>query len=211
MGLLKRIRYIIEGYIDKIVSKYEDPRFLIDQYIRNMEEEIGNIKGWTADAIVVTKKCKANVEKCNKQIEEIDQILEQAKAENNLSDVERLTEYKNSLEEELTYYTTDLNLAIENENKLREMYDKAFKKLESYRQKRNIVKSRLAVADTYSYMANAADSLGNNSAREFARMEEKATDICMKADAMLSLSNVQTTGIEDLRRKYKMKAIEASS
>ncbi|MBQ5474171.1 MAG: PspA/IM30 family protein, partial [Lachnospiraceae bacterium] len=48
MGILTRFKDIMSANINSLLDKAEDPEKMIDQYLRNMESDLGKVKSETA-------------------------------------------------------------------------------------------------------------------------------------------------------------------
>ena len=47
-SILKRFKDIMAANINQLLDKAEDPEKMIDQYLRDMEEDLGRVKAETA-------------------------------------------------------------------------------------------------------------------------------------------------------------------
>lgn len=48
MGILKRFKDIMSANINAMLDKAEDPEKMIDQYLRDLQEDLRNVKSETA-------------------------------------------------------------------------------------------------------------------------------------------------------------------
>ena len=48
MGILTRFKDIMSANINALLDKCEDPEKMIDQYMRNLESDLGKVKAETA-------------------------------------------------------------------------------------------------------------------------------------------------------------------
>ena len=51
MGIMERFKDIMAANINALLDKAEDPEKMIDQYLRNMESDLGKVKAETASVI----------------------------------------------------------------------------------------------------------------------------------------------------------------
>ncbi len=98
------------------------------------------------------------------------------------------------------------------EEEMKRMHDELTAKLNDYRNKRCLFKSKLSVAKTYEYMAAAQSGINSTAdvAAGFASMSEKIDDMMFKSSALLELSKPKAP-ILAIKAKYQTKAIEASA
>lgn len=62
MGFLKRIRQIISANIDHLIENAEEPEIMIEQFIREMDEGIMNLRTEVARAIAAEKRLARRME-----------------------------------------------------------------------------------------------------------------------------------------------------
>ena len=51
MGILTRFKDIMSANINALLDKCEDPEKMIDQYMRNLESDLGKVKAETASVM----------------------------------------------------------------------------------------------------------------------------------------------------------------
>ena len=57
MGILTRFKDIMSANINALLDKCEDPEKMIDQYMRNLESDLGKVKEETASVMAEQKRC----------------------------------------------------------------------------------------------------------------------------------------------------------
>ena len=55
MGILTRFKDIMSANINALLDKCEDPEKMIDQYMRNLESDLGKVKAETASVMAEEK------------------------------------------------------------------------------------------------------------------------------------------------------------
>ena len=58
MGILKRFKDIMSANINAMLDKAEDPEKMIDQYLRDLQEDLRNVKSETATVMADETRCK---------------------------------------------------------------------------------------------------------------------------------------------------------
>ena len=53
MGILQRFKDIMASNINALLDKCEDPEKMIDQYMRNLESDLGKVKAETASVLSI--------------------------------------------------------------------------------------------------------------------------------------------------------------
>ena len=57
MGILKRFKDIMSSNINALLDKAEDPEKMIDQYLRDLQEDLRKVKSETATVIAEEQRC----------------------------------------------------------------------------------------------------------------------------------------------------------
>ena len=70
-GIIKRFSDIMSANLNALLDKAEDPEKMIDQYLRNLESDLGKVKAETASVMAEETKCKRELDECNADIEKM--------------------------------------------------------------------------------------------------------------------------------------------
>jgi len=87
MGILTRFKDIMSANINALLDKCEDPEKMIDQYMRNLESDLGKVKAETASVMAEETRCKRELEKVKTQVEK---NMRKAAAELNFEEAAQL-------------------------------------------------------------------------------------------------------------------------
>ncbi len=60
-GILSRFKDIMSSNINALLDKVEDPMKMIDQYLRNLESDLGKVKAETAAVMAEETKSKRDL------------------------------------------------------------------------------------------------------------------------------------------------------
>ncbi len=212
MKLTTRISIITQSLINGFLSHFEKPDLMIDQYISNMEDELGKIKDRTAETMMVTEKCQRRYDAARKELDEITEIKNKASVSGDEADLAVISAREIELTQACESYMQDLVASKNCEAEMKRMHDELTAKLNDYRNKRCLFKSKLSVAKTYEYMAAAQSGINSTAdvAAGFASMSEKIDDMMFKSSALLELSKPKDPMLA-IKAKYQTKAIEASA
>ena len=63
-GIIKRFSDIMSANLNALLDKAEDPEKMIDQYLRNLESDLGKVKAETASVMAEETKCKRELDEC---------------------------------------------------------------------------------------------------------------------------------------------------
>ena len=78
MGILERFTDIIKANINDLLDKAEDPAKMIDQYLRDMTEDLAEVKRETAGVMAEETRAKRMMEDNNREIEKYDGLARKA-------------------------------------------------------------------------------------------------------------------------------------
>ena len=58
MGILQRFKDIMSANVNAVLDKAEDPAKMVDQYMRDLESDLGKVKAETASVMAEEKRTK---------------------------------------------------------------------------------------------------------------------------------------------------------
>ena len=65
MGIIQRFTDIMSANINALLDRAEDPAKMIDQYLRNLQEDLANVKEETATVMAEEKRAARELDECN--------------------------------------------------------------------------------------------------------------------------------------------------
>ena len=213
-GILSRFKDIMSSNINALLDKVEDPMKMIDQYLRNLESDLGKVKAETAAVMAEETKSKRELDECIASINKMQTYAEKALLSGNEADARTFLSKKGELNNKLISLQQTYNIAKENSTKMREMHDKLIKDISQLNTRRDELKAKMAVANTQEKLNKIGSSvngaIGNMS--KFDEMEAKINKKLDTANAMAELNNSQKEeNIDDLIAKYDNETKNTSS
>ena len=213
-GILSRFKDIMSSNINALLDKVEDPMKMIDQYLRNLESDLGKVKAETAAVMAEETKSKRELDECIDSINKMQTYAEKALLSGNEADARTFLSKKGELNNKLISLQQTYDIAKENSTKMREMHDKLIKDISQLNTRRDELKAKMAVANTQEKLNKIGSSvngaIGNMS--KFDEMEAKINKKLDTANAMAELNNSQKEeNIEDLIAKYDNETRNTSS
>ncbi len=202
-GIIKRFSDIMSANLNALLDKAEDPEKMIDQYLRNLESDLGKVKAETASVMAEETKCKRELDECNADIEKMQRYAEKAIVAGNDNDARQFLEKKQQLVSKQTALQQAYDLAHGNAVKMKEMHDKLVSDMGELQSRRDAIRAKVAVAKTQERLNKVGSSVAgvSNNLSAFDRMEEKANRMLDEANAMSEL-NTTKDDVADLAAKY---------
>ncbi len=213
-GILNRFKDIMSSNINALLDKVEDPQKMIDQYLRNLESDLGKVKAETAAVMAEETRSKRELNECTDSINKMQNYAEKALLAGNEADARIFLEKKEELSKKLVSIQQTYDIAKENSTKMRSMHDKLVKDIGELNARRNELKAKMAIAQTQEKLNKIGSSvngaMGNMS--KFDEMEAKINKRLDTANAMAELnSSNQGENIDDLMAKYDEPGNSSSS
>lgn len=205
MGIITRFKDIMAANINALLDKCEDPEKMIDQYLRNLEQDFSKVKAETAAIMAEEKSAKRKLDDCVSEMSKMGEYAKKAVAAGNDDEARRFLSKKAELSEKQTVLTKNYEMACENSAKMRQMHDKLAEDIASLKSRRDMLKAKARVAETQKKMnglGSGMEGAGSNLAA-FDRMEEKVNKMFDEADAMSELNDAgKEDSLEELAKKY---------
>lgn len=204
MGILTRFKDIMSSNINALLDKAEDPAKMIDQCLRNLQDDLGKVKAETAGVMAEEARSKRVLDENAAEINKLQSYAEKAINAGNDDDARTFLIKKAALSEKQAALQQAYDLAAANASKMRQMHDKLTTQIQELESRRDTVKAKVAVAKTQERVnqMSASISSSQSSIDAFARMEAKADNMLDRANAMAELNAGTPDTAEDLKKKY---------
>ncbi|HHX56346.1 MAG TPA: PspA/IM30 family protein [Clostridiales bacterium] len=206
MGILVRFKEIMSSNINAMLDKAEDPGKMIDQTLRNLNSDLGNVKSETATVMAEEKRAKRAVDECKKEVDKMQSYAVKALESNNEADARKFLEEKSTLTSKLTTLEQTHQIALTNAEKMREMHDKLVIDISELQSRKDVIKGKLSVAkaqEKMNKMVSSSVTDANSSMASFERYEDMANAALDKANAMADLNQSgEDNAMDDLMGKY---------
>ena len=206
MGVLQRFSDIISANVNALLDKAEDPGKMCDQYIRNMTDDLAEVKKETANVMAEEKRCKRLLDENQAEVEKYLDLAKKALAAGNDEDAKVFLAKKQELEALGESIKIAYDGAAANSAKMRQMHDKLTSDIETLKARKETIKAKVAVAkatETVNKYASATKK-AQGAMDAFSRMEEKADKMLDAAEATSELNEAAATLDEakNLEAKY---------
>lgn len=204
-GILSRFKDIMSSNVNALLDKVEDPMKMIDQYLRNLESDLGKVKAETAAVMAEEKRAKRELDECTASIDKMQAYAEKALLAGNEADARAFLEKKSELNKNLASLQQTYDIAKANSTKMREMHDKIVKDIAELNSRRDQLKAKMAIAETQEKLNKIGSSIdgAKSNMSKFDEMEAKINKKLDTANAMAELNASNgSNDIEDLMAKY---------
>ncbi|MEG2025864.1 MAG: PspA/IM30 family protein, partial [Gordonibacter sp.] len=187
-----------------LLDACEDPAKMIDQYLRDLVDNLAEVKQETAGVMAEEARTKRLVDDNATEVGKYDDLARKALSAGNEDDARTFLAKKQQLDVRAATLQEAYAAAHENAVKMREMHDKLVSDIEALNGRRESIKAKVAIAktqDKVNEFASSADkAAGAMSA--FDRMEAKADQMMDRANAMSELSSQPVDDAAALEQKY---------
>ena len=212
MAILERFADIIKANINDLLDKCEDPAKMIDQYLRDLTEDLAEVKKETAAVMAEETRTRRMLEENTAEVKRYEELAKKALTAGNEGDARVFLGKKQQLADKVASLQATYDAAHANAEKMRQMHDKLVGDIETLHGRREMVKAKMAVAKTQEKVnkvgASADKAAGAMSA--FERMERKADQMLDQANAMAELNTAPVDEAAALEAKYASAAGDAA-
>ena len=211
-GILERFKTIMSSNINALLDKMEDPEKMIDQYLRDMEKDLGSVKAETVAVMAQESAAKRKVAECEDEIKKMESYAKKALQAGNEADARMFLEKKESIKIKLDSLEKEKMIAVENSLKMREMHDKLASDIQKLNAKRNEIKAKIKMAKSAEKINSMTSSTGISGKMDsFNSIEEKVDRMLDEANASIELNSPKKDEVDDLMKKYDSGESESSS
>ncbi len=204
MAILSRFNDIIKANINDLLDKMENPGKMVDQYLRDLLEDLAEVKRDTAGVMAEETRTKRLTDENQAEIDKYAGYAKKALLAGNEDDARVLIGKKQELEASGAGLKTAYATAHANAVKMRQMHDKLVSDIEALKARSAAIKAKVAVAKTQEKINEAGSAVGRSAGVQsaFERMEDKADRMLDEATAMAELNTEPIDEAKALEEKY---------
>lgn len=211
-SILGRFKTIMASNINALLDKMEDPEKMIDQYLRDMEKDLGSVKAETVAVMAQESAAKRKVAEYENEIKKMEDYAKKALQAGNEADARMFLEKKGSIKIKLESLEKEKMVAVENSLKMREMHDKLTSDIQKLNARKNEIKAKIKMAKSAQKISAMTSSAGiSGKMSSFNSIEEKADRMLDEANATIELNSPKKDEVDDLMKKYDSEELESSS
>ncbi|MGO4950508.1 PspA/IM30 family protein [Paenibacillus sp. DRB1-1] len=198
MGILSRFRDIMKMNINALVDKVGDPERTIDDYMRNLNSDLGKVKAETASVLADERRAKRALDECKAEIKKLQHYASKSVEAGNEEEARKFLERKGLQAEKLGQLQTSYDVASTNAVNMKQMQEKLVSDMGQLEARRAELKGKMAVAKAQQTL----NSMGSkNSAFEV--MEEQVNRAYDEAMAIAELRAGTKDDLDALFAQYE--------
>lgn len=205
MGILSRFSDIMKANINDMLDKCEDPSKMVDQTLRELKEDLAEVKKETAGVMAEEKNCKRRVDDLSQKVKAYDASARKALQAGNEEDAKTLLAKKQEYVSLLATANQTYMVAKQNSEHMQQMYNKLVSDINTLNGKRENIKAQVSMAKAQKNINKISSTINTRDKMDsFSRMEEKAQKMLDTATAESELSGIgmQKDEAELLQEKY---------
>lgn len=190
----KRVSTVVSSELNAKLEKAEDPVKMLDQFMRDMEDDIQEVESAVAKQIANEKMMKRKADDAQAMVGKRQKQAEQAVEAGNEDLAKRSLEDKAEHEKQAAVLVESWERASKDSESLRTKLDEMKKEYQNMKLKKDSLKARAESAKTRTKMNRTKSSIGNDeSKRGFERMEEKVMAFEAEAETSEDISHESRT------------------
>lgn len=173
--ILSRFTEIMKANINDLLDRMEDPAKMIDQTMRELEENLAQVKKETAGVMAEEKRCRRVLDDAQAEVDKWNNLARQAVAAGKDDDARTFLSKKQQAQSKLADAQKVYQVAADNSAKMRNMHDKLVNDLNELNDKRANLKGMAAVAKTQETINKATrnSSKAAGTMEAFDRLEDR--------------------------------------
>lgn len=185
MGILSRFKDVMKVNIHSLLERVEDPEKTIDEYMRSLGSDLGQVKAETASLLMNERRAKAALDECVAEIEKLQRYAVKSVEAGNEAEARKFLERKVQLAAKRSELQTAYDQAVANAASMKQMQDKLVSDMGQLEARHLELKGKMAAAKLQQGMNTGSAS--GKAASSFAAMEDKANQALNEAEALAEL------------------------
>ncbi|GED70661.1 phage shock protein A [Brevibacillus reuszeri] len=209
MSIFKRLRDLTMSNLYALIEKAEDPIKMTDQYLRDMQEDLGEAEKAVAAQIALEKKFKVLYEEQEALVKKREEQAHVAAQAKNIDLARRALEEKKAAEQKMVEYKEGYEKNKLAADGLRDKLTEMKKQITELKNKRETLVARVNAAKAQKTINQAMAGFDGNSAMAgLKRMEEKALQMEAEAEASGEVYKKESSLDDEIAKLSKDQQVE---
>ncbi|WP_079908138.1 PspA/IM30 family protein [Paenibacillus sp. 32352] len=209
MGIFKRLRDLTMASINDLLDKAEDPVKMLNQFLRDMEEDINEAEVAVAKQIAVEKKFKQQYEEAFEMVQKREEQALKALEQGNEDLARRALQDKKEHQTRYEEMKKQYDIARGNADRLRDQLQEMKDEFTKMKNKKDLLVARAEAAKAQKQINQAMSGFGtDNAAKGFDRMSEKVLQMEAEAEASNELRSKNRSLDDELDQLGKSDGVD---
>ncbi|MEF3356082.1 PspA/IM30 family protein [Paenibacillus sp. GYB006] len=197
MSILSRFRDIMKANMHDLVTKAEDPEKMMNNYMKQLNIDIGKVKSETASVAAEEKRAKRALDDAKAEVNKLQRYAEKAVESGNEEQALQFLDRKVAQAEKLGELEARYERASSNKKNMKQIQDKLISDLNILEKRRAELNGKIA-ATAAQQKINAMGSNADVSGSVFDVIEEKVNKAYDEAMAIAELREQPKDDLDDL-------------
>ncbi|MEK4108845.1 phage shock protein A [Paenibacillus sp. DS2363] len=198
MGILSRFRDVMKANVNHMLSRAEDPEKSVNEYMRSLSSDLGQVKAETAAVLSDESRAKRALDECSAEVNKLQRYAEKSAESGDEDKARGFLEKKVKLADKLNELQAAYERASAKAKMMKHMNDKLVADLGKLEARHAELKGRMADAKAQQQVNERNASAGRADATLKA-MEDKANQALNEAEALAELrAGAQEDDLDEL-------------
>lgn len=210
MGILSRFKTIMASNWNALVDKADDPEKTIDDLMRELTLDLGQVRAETAAVQAEERRAKRVLDECSSEIRKLRNYTEKSLQDGNEEAAVRFMERRNQLADKEAELKSDFETAAVNAASMKQIQDKLTDGLAQLEVRQAQLKDRITAAKAQDKLNTGSSPMGGRHEEAFRAAEEKANMAYNEAMALAELRGSKKDDVDELFAEFERNIQEKS-
>ncbi|MEK4362798.1 PspA/IM30 family protein [Paenibacillus sp. FSL M8-0212] len=198
MGILSRFRDVMKANVNHMLSRAEDPGKSVNEYMRSLSSDLGQVKAETAAVLSDESRAKRALDECSAEVKKLQRYAEKSAESGDEDKARGFLEKKVKLADKLNELQAAYERASAKAKMMKHMNDKLVADLGQLEARHAELKGRMADAKAQQ-QANERNASAGRADAALKAMEDKANQALNEAEALAELrAGAQEDDLDEL-------------
>ncbi|MBU5355250.1 PspA/IM30 family protein [Paenibacillus barcinonensis] len=198
MGILSRFRDVMKANVNHMLSRAEDPEKTVNEYMRSLSNDLGQVKAETAAVLSDENRAKRALDECQAEVNKLQRYAEKSAESGDVDKARSFLEKKVKLADKRIELQAAYDRASAKAQMMKHMNDKLVADLEKLEARHAELKGRMADAKAQQQL-NERNVSASRAESAFKAMEGQANQALNEAEALAELrAGTQEDDLDEL-------------
>lgn len=202
MEILSRIKDILASNINALLDKTEDPEKTIDDFMRKINSDLGQLKAETASVLANERRTKSALDECSAEIRKLQRYAEKAVESGDEDKARLFLEKKARLAEKEVQLQAAYQAVASNVTGMRQIEEKLHADIGELEARRTKLKEKIAATKAQQSLNSLSSPLGGIE-NAFDTVEEKVDKAYNEAMAITELRMEAKDDFDELFAEFE--------